>query len=85
MLLPPRAIQRSVNPSLDDCSAPGHDTWTEDTAAVVWEIHHEHPVTVCAAKAAARAILVRCGRLKRNRVLMPIDSGRHRANGKHRR
>ncbi|MCP9625064.1 hypothetical protein FOH10_10395 [Nocardia otitidiscaviarum] len=69
--------------SFEDCAAPGKDRWTEREAVVVWALHREHPVTVCAAKAAARAILVRCGRLRRNRVLMPVEHGRHRVAGKH--
>lgn len=52
MLLSPMKLLSSANPELDDCSAPDHDTWTEDLAAI---------------------------------VLMPVESGRHRANGKHRR
>lgn len=85
MLLSPAKLWSSAKSPLDDCSAPDRDEWTEDHAALVWEIHQDHPVTVCAAKAAARAILVRCGRLKRNRVLMPVESGRHRSAGKHHR
>ncbi|SUD48947.1 Uncharacterised protein [Nocardia otitidiscaviarum] len=71
--------------SFEDCAAPGKDRWTEREAGLVWALHREHPVTVCAAKAAARAILVRCGRLRRNRVLMPVEHGRHRVTGKHER
>ncbi|GAB4584654.1 hypothetical protein Ntsu_24860 [Nocardia sp. IFM 10818] len=81
----PMLLSRPADPALTDCTAPERDSWTEDHAVLVWEIHKDHPVTVCAAKAAARAILIRCGRLKRNRVLMPVESGRHRANGKHHR
>ncbi|WP_306361544.1 hypothetical protein [Nocardia sp. CC227C] len=71
--------------SFDDCTAPDADRWTEQDTVLVWDLHREHPVTVCAAKAAARAILIHCGRLHRNRVLMPVERGRHRRAGKHRR